>query len=126
MSKGLLTALAVMLACTIIPVAQCLLAPLGPFIGAYFGMKYVAWSGDSYLATAAKFGVSLGVVSAAVLVIVAVALTYAIDMPTRFIVLTWIAVAVFATYVASMGTLGAFYRMMKQQNRAAAATIEVG
>ena len=41
MAKGVLTALAVMLICTVIPIAQVLLAPFGPFLGAYYGIRSV-------------------------------------------------------------------------------------
>ncbi len=42
-------------------------------------------------------------------------LTLALPMPGRFVALTWIAVAVFATYVAGMSTLGGMYRLMKMR-----------
>ncbi len=105
----------VMLVCTVIPVAQFLLAPFGPFLGAYFGMRYVDTGDAKPLLAATRFGVALGAVSAVILVGIAVVLTFALDLPGRFVALTWIAVAVFACYVAGMGTLGAMYRLMKQQ-----------
>ena len=52
MTKGLLTALAVMLICTVIPVAQVLLAPFGPFLGAYFGIRSVAVDAERPLVAA--------------------------------------------------------------------------
>ena len=120
-----------MLVCTVIPVAQFLLAPFGPFLGAYFGMRYVDTGDAKPLLAATRFGVALGAVSAVILVGIAVVLTFALDLPGRFVALTWIAVAVFACYVAGMGTLGAMYRLMKQQtgdgvNPDAAAPAEAG
>ena len=118
MAKGLLTALGVMLVCTIIPVAQFLSAPFGPFLGAYFGIRSVDTAGSTPLVAAAKFGVAVGAASGVILVVIAVILTAALSMPGRFVVLTWIAVAVFATYVAGMSTLGGLYRLMKARTAA--------
>ena len=115
MTKGLLTALGVMLVCTIIPVAQFLLAPFGPFLGAYFGIRSVDTDGSTPLVAAAKFGVVVGTASGIILVAIALILTLALPMPGRFVALTWIAVAVFATYVAGMSTLGGMYRLMKMR-----------
>ena len=124
MARGLLTALGVMLVCTIIPVAQFLLAPFGPFLGAYFGIRSVDTSGSPPLMAAAKFGAVVGAVSALILVVIAVILTAVVPMPGRFVVLTWIAVAVFATYVAGMSTLGGLYRLMKARTAAVTASAE--
>lgn len=124
MARGLLTALGVMLVCTIIPVAQFLLAPFGPFLGAYYGIRSVDTSGSPPLAAAAKFGAVVGAVSALILVVIAVILTAVVPMPGRFVVLTWIAVAVFATYVAGMSTLGGLYRLMKARTAAVTASAE--
>lgn len=115
MTKGLLTALGVMLVCTIIPVAQFLLAPFGPFLGAYFGIRSVDTDGATPLVAAAKFGAVVGTASGIILVAIALILTLALPMSGRFVALTWIAVAVFATYVAGMSTLGGLYRLMKMR-----------
>ena len=124
MTKGLLTALGVMLICTVVPVAQLFLAPFGPFLGAYFGIRDVDTSGEQPLTAAAKFGALVGAASAAILVVIAIVLTAALDIPTRFIILTWIAVAVFSAYVAVMSALGALYRLMKQRTAAQTASAE--
>ena len=122
MTKGLLTALGVMLICTVVPVAQLLLAPFGPFLGAYFGIRDINTTGDQPLMAAAKFGAVVGTASAAILVVIAIVLTALLDIPTRFVILTWIAVVVFSAYVAVMSTLGGLYRLMKQRTAAAAAS----
>ena len=124
MTKGLLTALGVMLICTVVPVAQLFLAPFGPFLGAYFGIRDVDTSGEQPLLAAAKFGAVVGTASAAILVVIAIVLTAVLDLYTRFVILTWIAVAVFSAYVAVMSTLGGLYRLMKQ--RAATQTASTG
>ena len=118
MAKGLLTALGVMMVCTIIPVAQFLLAPFGPFLGAYFGIRSVDTTGSAPLAAAAKFGAVVGAASAVILALIAVILTAVVSMPGKFVILTWIAVAVFATYVAGMSTLGGLYRLLKTRSAA--------
>ena len=118
MAKGLLTALGVMLVCTIIPVAQFLLAPFGPFLGAYFGIRSVDTTGSAPLVAAAKFGAVVGAASAVILALIAVILMAVVPMPGKFVILTWIAVAVFATYVAGMSTLGGLYRLLKTRSAA--------
>ena len=118
MAKGLLTALGVMLVCTIIPVAQFLLAPFGPFLGAYFGIRSVDTTGSAPLVAAAKFGAVVGAASAVILALIAVILMAVVPMPGKFVILTWIAVAVFATYVAGMSTLGGLYRLLKARSAA--------
>ncbi|MCE2499877.1 MAG: hypothetical protein J4G13_03320 [Dehalococcoidia bacterium] len=122
MTKGLLTALGVMLICTVVPVAQLLLAPFGPFLGAYFGIRDINTTGDQPLMAAAKFGAVVATASAAILVVIAIVLTALLDIPTRFVILTWIAVVVFSAYVAVMSTLGGLYRLMKQRTAAPAAS----
>lgn len=124
MTKGLFTALAIMLACAVIPVAQVLLAPFGPFLGGYYGIRWVDTQGQGALAAAARFGGVIGAASALILAAIAVILMLSLAMPQRFIILTWIAVAVFALYVAMMSTLGGLYRLMKMQMTTAAADAE--
>ncbi len=127
MNKGLLTTLAVMLICTVIPIANVLLAPFGPFIGAYYGIRSVDVSHRTPLLAATIFGCAVGVASAFILVLIALILTFALLEDRRYIILTWIAVAVFSTYVAGMSTLGGLYRLMKMQSAAVTApSVEAG
>ena len=126
MAKGVLTALAVMLVCTIIPIAQVMLAPFGPFLGAYFGIRSITVGDRTPLLTAALFGCAVGAASAAILVVIAAIITLAAPIPGKFIVLTWIAVAVFSAYVAGMSTLGGLYRLMKTRAAAGTQAIEPG
>lgn len=120
MIKGVLTTLAVMLVCTIIPIAQLLLAPFGPFLGAYFGIRSIEVGDRPLLMTAAIFGCIVGAVSAVILAVIALILTLAAPIPGRFVILAWIAVAVFSAYVAGMSTLGGLYRLLKSQPAPAA------
>ena len=126
MTKGMLIALGVMLICTVVPVAQIFLAPFGPFLGAYFGMRDVDTSGEQPLMAAAKFGAVVGTASAAILVVIAITLTAVLDISSRFVILTWIAVAVFSGYVVVMSTLGGLYRLMKQRMAAPTASAGAG
>ena len=121
MTKGLLTTLAVMFICTVIPIAQVLLAPFGPFIGAYYGIRSVDVGERTPLLAAAIFGCVVGAASALILAAIALILTFAWLEDSRHIILAWIAVAVFSTYVAGMSTLGGLYRLMKMQSAAAPA-----
>ncbi|MCY4416785.1 MAG: hypothetical protein OXE87_10820 [Chloroflexi bacterium] len=126
MLKGIVTTLAVMLVCTIIPIAQVLLAPFGPFLGAYFGIRSINIGDRSPLLAAALFGSAVGAASAVILVLIAIIITLAAPIPGRLIILTWIAVAVFSAYVAGMSTLGGLYRLMKSQTAARTAVSEPG
>ncbi len=127
MTRGLLTTLAVMLICTVIPIAQVLLAPFGPFIGAYYGIRSVDVGDRTPLLAATVFGCVVGAASALILAVIALVLTFAWLDDHRYIILTWIAVAVFSAYVAGMSTLGGLYRLMKTQTAVAAApTVEAG
>ena len=119
MAKGVLTTLAVMLVCTIIPIAQVLLAPFGPFLGAYYGIRSVDTGDRAPLLAAAWFGCVVGAVSAVILAAIAIVLTLALPIPGRFVILSWIAVGVFSAYVAGMSTLGGLYRLMKTQSAVA-------
>lgn len=102
-----------MLACAVIPIAQVLLAPFGPFLGGYYGIRSVDTEARPALAAAARFGGVIGAASALILAAIAVILMLALELPQRFIILAWIAVAVFALYVAMMSTLGGLYRLLK-------------
>ena len=106
-----------MLACAAIPIAQVLLAPFGPFLGGYYGIRSVDTEGRPALAAAARFGGVIGAASALILAAIAVILMLALELPQRFIILAWIAVAVFALYVAMMSTLGGLYRLLKTQTQ---------
>ncbi len=126
MAKGVLTALAVMLICTVIPIAQVLLAPFGPFLGAYFGIRSVDVGDRAPLVAATYFGCAVGIASALILAAIALVVTLALPIPGRFVALTWIAVAVFSAYVAGMSTLGGLYRLIKTQTAATAPASETG
>ncbi len=117
MFKGLITTLAVMLICAVIPFAQA----FGPFIGAYFGIRSVDLGDRTPLLAAAIFGCVVGAASALILAVIVLILTFAWLEDGRYIALAWIAVAVFSTYVAGMSALGGLFRLLKTQSAAVAA-----
>ena len=104
-----------MFVCAALPVAQVALAPFGPFLGAYFGIRAVDTGGMGALAAAARFGCVVAGASGVILVGIAVVLMLTLGLPTRLLVLLWIAVGVFTLYVAGMSTLGGMYRLVKMQ-----------
>ena len=120
MVRGLLTALGVMFICAALPVAQALLAPFGPFLGAYFGIRWVDTGGRGPLGAAVRFGCVVAGASGIILIVIAVILMLTLALPPRFLVLLWIAVVVFTLYVAGMSTLGGMYRLVKMQAAAGA------
>ena len=121
MVRGLLTALGVMFICAALPVAQALLAPFGPFLGAYFGIRWVDTGGRGALGAAVRFGCVVAGASGVILVAIAAVLMLTLALPPRLLVLLWIAVGVFTLYVAGMSTLGGMYRLVKMQTAAGAA-----
>ena len=121
MIRGLLTALGVMFICAALPVAQVALAPFGPFLGAYFGIRAVDTGGQRPLLAATRFGCVVAGASGVILVVIAVVLMLTLALPPRLLVLLWIAVGVFTLYVAGMSTLGGMYRLVKMQTAAGAA-----
>ena len=121
MVRGLLTALGVMFICAALPVAQALLAPFGPFLGAYFGIRWVDTGGRGALGAAVRFGCVVAGASGVILVVIAAVLMLTLALPPRLLVLLWIAVGVFTLYVAGMSTLGGMYRLVKMQTAAGAA-----
>lgn len=109
----------VMFICAALPVAQALLAPFGPFLGAYFGIRWVDTGGRGALGAAVRFGCVVAGASGIILIVIAVVLMLTLALPPRFLVLLWIAVVVFTLYVAGMSTLGGMYRLVKMQTAAA-------
>ena len=122
MAKGVLTALAVMLICTVIPIVQA----FGPFLGAYFGIRSVNVGDRAPLLAATYFGCAVGIASAVILAAIAIVVTLGLPIPGRFVALAWIAVAVFSAYVAGMSTLGGLYRLIKTQTAVTAPASETG
>ena len=121
MIKGVLLALGIMLVLALIPVVDLVGLPFGPFIGAYYGMRYTgagaAPSIGASAVRAARFGALLGLLVLLMLVAVAVGLTVSIDLGQQFVWLLWLGVFVFSMYAATMAALGAMYSQLKAADR---------
>lgn len=117
MLVGVLIGLAIMVGCFLIPIAHFVLAPAGPFIAGYWGIQYAPNPGRHYALHGLIFGSLLGLLMGIVLSCVAFLLTAMFDDP-RVAVLAWLVAGVFTLYTGSMGTLGAMFYALKDQQRA--------
>ena len=117
MLVGVLIGLAIMVGCFLIPIAHFVLAPAGPFIAGYWGIQYAPNPGRHYALHGLIFGSLLGLLMGIVLSCVAFLLTAMFDDP-RVAVLAWLVAGVFTLYTGSMGTLGAMFYSLKDQQRA--------
>ena len=117
MLVGVLIGLGIMLGCIIIPIAHIVLAPAGPFIAGYWGIQYAPNPGRHYALHGLIYGSLLGLLVGTILVAVAFLVT-AMSSDSRIAVLAWIFVGVFTLYTGSMGTMGAMYSSLREQQRA--------
>lgn len=117
MVVGVLIGLGIMLGCIIIPIAHIVLAPAGPFIAGYWGIQYAPNPGRHYAVHGLIYGALLGLLVGVILAGFAFLIT-AMSSDSRFAVLAWIFVGVFTLYTGSMGTMGAMYSALREQQRA--------
>ena len=117
MLVGVLIGLAIMVGCFLIPIAHFVLAPAGPFIAGYWGIQYAPNPGRHYALHGLIFGSLLGLLMGLILTGVAFLLMALFDDP-RVAVLAWLGVLVFTLYTGSMGTMGAMYSALREQQRA--------
>ena len=117
MLVGVLVGLAIMVGCFLIPIAHFILGPAGPFIAGYWGIQFAPNPGRHYALHGLIFGSLLGVVMGLILVGVAFLLIALFDDP-RVKVLAWLGVIVLTLYTGSMGTMGAMYSSLREQQRA--------
>ncbi len=126
MIVGVLVGLAIMVGCFLIPIAHFVLAPAGPFIAGYWGIQYAPNPGRHYAMHGLMFGSLLALFMGFILAAVAMLLTAMFDDP-RVATLAWLGAGVFTLYTGSMGTMGAmFYSLREQQKSDRASTQEVG
>ena len=116
MIVGVLVGLAIILGCFLVPIAHFVLAPAGPFIAGYWGIQYAPNPGRHYAMHGLIFGSLLGVLMGLILTALAF-LVMAMFKDPRVAVLAWIGVGVFTLYTGSMGTMGAMYSTLRQQQR---------
>ncbi|MDE2844171.1 MAG: hypothetical protein OXN21_12435 [Chloroflexota bacterium] len=117
MLVGVLIGLAIMVGCFLIPIAHFVLAPAGPFIAGYWGIQYAPNPGRHYALHGLMFGSLLGLLMGLLLSVVAFLLTSMFD-DSRVAVLAWLGAGVFTLYTGSMGTMGAMFYALKDQQRA--------
>ena len=117
MLVGVLVGLAIIVGCFLIPIAHFVLAPAGPFIAGYWGIQYAPNPGRHYALHGLIFGSLLGLLMGLILTGVAFLLMALFD-DRRVAVLAWLGVLVFTLYTGSMGTMGAMYSALREQQRA--------
>ena len=117
MIVGVLVGLAIMVGCFLIPIAHFVLAPAGPFIAGYWGIQYAPNPGRHYAVHGLMFGSLLGLFMGFILAGVATLLSGMFDDP-RVATLAWLGAAVFTLYTGSMGTMGAMFYSLREQQRA--------
>ena len=117
MIVGVLVGLAIMVGCFLIPIAHFVLAPAGPFIAGYWGIQYASNPGRHYALHGLMFGSLLALFLGCILAAVAMLLTAMFDDP-RVATLAWLGAAVFTLYTGSMGTMGAMFYALREQQRA--------
>ncbi|MCY4367245.1 MAG: hypothetical protein OXE17_13625 [Chloroflexi bacterium] len=117
MLVGVLIGLAIMVGCFLIPIAHFVLAPAGPFIAGYWGIQYAPNPGRHYAMHGLIFGSLLGLFMGIVLSGMAFLLTALFD-DSRVAVLAWLGTGVFTLYTGSMGTMGAMFYTLRDQQRA--------
>jgi hypothetical protein len=106
-----------MVGCFLIPIAHFVLAPAGPFIAGYWGIQYAPNPGRHYAIHGLMFGSLLALFMGFILAGVAALLTGMFDDP-RVATLAWLGAGVFTLYTGSMGTMGAMFCSLKEQQRA--------
>lgn len=116
MVVGVLVGLAIMVGCFLIPIAHFVLAPAGPFIAGYWGIQYAANPGRHYAVHGLMFGSLLAVFMGFILAALASLLMAMFDDP-RVTTLAWLGAAVFTLYTGSMGTMGAMFYSLREQQR---------
>ncbi len=116
MIVGVLVGLAIMVGCFLIPIAHFVLAPAGPFIAGYWGIQYAHNPGRHYALHGLMFGSLLALFMGILLTGVATLLTAMFSDP-RVATLAWLGAAVFTLYTGSMGTMGAMFYSLREQQR---------
>ena len=116
MIKGVFIGLGVVVILAVIPVVHFVGVPAGPFIAGYFGINaardYPGTPGRKALA----YGLCLGAVVGVITVVAAIVVTLAGDFAYPF--LLWGGVVVATFYYASMSFLGAWYSLLRSEERA--------
>ncbi|MSQ07317.1 MAG: hypothetical protein EXR54_04430 [Dehalococcoidia bacterium] len=114
MLKGVLAAFGIMLGLALIPLVNLAGIPFGPFIGAYFGIRFAREQPGTYAAKGVRFGALLALLALLASSAAVAALMVMVGLSQRMTILAWIGVLVFTMYSGSMGALGAMYALLKK------------
>ncbi len=110
MVKGVLIGFGIIIVLALIPIVHIAGIPFGPFIGGYYGISSARDSQGSPGRKALVFGVWTGFL---MLIVLAVAATFATVYSGVMPLLIWGGVSIFTFYYASMSGLGAWYAELK-------------
>ena len=117
MIKGVFIGLGVVVLLAVIPVVHFVGVPAGPFIAGYFGVNSTREYSGTPGRKAFVYGLWLGVVVFAILLIAAVLVTLLGDFAYPF--LLWGGVVVVTFYYSTMSALGAWYSLLRSEERVA-------
>ncbi len=110
MVKGVLIGFGIIIVLALIPIVHIAGIPFGPFIGGYYGISSARDSQGSPGRKALVFGVWTGFL---MLIVLAVAATFATVYSGVMPLLIWGGVSIFTFYYASMSGLGAWYAELR-------------
>ena len=110
MVKGVLIGFGIIIVLALIPIVHIAAIPFGPFIGGYYGISSARDSQGSPGRKALVFGVWTGFL---MLIVLAVAATFATVYSGVMPLLIWGGVSIFTFYYASMSGLGAWYAELR-------------
>ncbi len=117
MIKGVFIGLGVVILLAVIPVVHFVGVPAGPFIAGYFGINSTRVYSGTPGRKAFVYGLWLGVVVFVILLIAAALVTLLGDFAYPF--LLWGGVVVVTFYYTTMSALGAWYSLLRFEERVA-------
>ena len=117
MIKGVFIGLGVVVVLAVIPVVHFVGVPAGPFIAGYFGINSAREHSGSPGRKAFAYGLWLGTIVFAMLLIAAVLVTLLGNF--AYPLLLWGGVVVVTFYYSTMSALGAWYSLLRAEERAA-------
>ena len=110
MVKGVLIGFGIIIVLALIPIVHIAGIPFGPFIGGYYGISSARDSQGSPGRKALVFGVWTGFL---MLIVLAVAATFATVYSGVMPLLIWGGVSIFTFYYASISGLAAWYAELR-------------
>ena len=116
MIKGVFIGLGVVILLALIPIVHFVGVPAGPFIAGYFGINAARDHPGTPGRKSLAFGLWLGAVVGAITVVAAIVVTLVGDFAYPF--LLWGGVVVATFYYSSMSGLGAWYSLLRAEERA--------